>query len=102
MVADFIIQVYVPNARLAEGRIEQSDAKEFFRVLREQNEVVAAWSEATIERLRQAVVKMLADAGLIVSTSNPTIVRPIVPTSYREALEAVGDGCYAQMLIGGM
>ena len=51
VVADFIIQVYVPNARLAEGRIEQSDAKEFFRVLREQNEVVAAWSEATIERL---------------------------------------------------
>lgn len=102
VVADFIIQVYVPNARLAEGRIEPSDAKEFFRVLREQNEVVAAWSESTIERLRQAVVKMLADAGLLVSTKDPAIIRPIIPASYREALEAVGDGCYAQMLIGGM
>lgn len=102
LVADFIAEVYLPNARMTEGRIERADAKDFFRVLREQNEKVAAWSESTIERLRQAVVKMLADAGLIVSTRNPKIVRPIIPASYRAALKAVGDECYAEMLIGGM
>ena len=102
LVADFMAEVYLPNARMTEGSIERSDAKEFFRMLTEQNDTVASWSESTIDRLRQAVVKLLADAGLIESTRNPRIIRPIVPADYRSALEAVGNECYAEMLIGRM
>lgn len=100
LVAEFMIEVYLPNARMTEGRIERSDAKEFFRKLAEQNDSVASWSESTIERLRQAVVKLLADVGLIESTRNPRIIRPIVPADYRAALRTVGDEYYADLLTG--
>ena len=102
LVADFMFRVYLPNARMAEGAIERSDAEEFFRILIEQEPTVAGWSESTIAKLRQVMVRMLAEAGLIISTRNPRIVRPIIPVSYRAALDTVGDGFYAEMLVGGM
>jgi len=102
LMADFIYQVYLPNARMADGRIERSDVDEFFRMLTEQDGTVSSWSESTIAKLKQILVRILSEVGLVVSPRDPRITRPLVTEAYRTALEAAGDGLFAQILTGGI
>lgn len=98
---DFMSVVYMPAARMASGRIERSDVDAFFRMLAEQDENVASWSESTIDKLKQTAVKMLADAGLIDSTRTRRVQRPILSQEFRALLEAAGDSAYIEVLTGG-
>lgn len=98
---DFVSVVYMPAARITSGQIERSDVDAFFRMLAEQDENVASWSEKTIEKLRQTAVKMLADAGLIDSTRARHVQHPILSQEFRALLKAAGDSAYIEVLTGG-
>lgn len=102
LMAEFMYLVYLPNARMADGTIQRSDVDEFFRMLTEQDDAVSSWSESTIAKLKQVLVKTLAEVGLVVSPQDPRITRPLVTEAYRTALESAGDELFAQILTGGM
>jgi hypothetical protein len=98
---DFMSVVYMPAARMTSGRIERPDVDAFFRMLAEQDENVASWSESTIDKLKQTAVKMVADAGLIDSTRTRRVQLPILSQEFRALLEAAGDSAYIEVLTGG-
>ncbi|NLJ60642.1 MAG: DUF1819 family protein [Firmicutes bacterium] len=98
---EFMYHVYMPNARLSDGRVDRTDVDAFFRMLQEQDEAVVSWSPSTVQKLQQVIVKILADAGLINNTQDRLILRPILSFELRSAIEAVGDGVYLEILTGG-
>jgi len=98
---EFMYHAYMPNARLSDGHVDRTEVDAFFRMLQEQDETVASWSPSTVQKLKQVIVKILADAGLINNTQDRLILRPILSFQLRSAIEAVGDSVYLEILTGG-
>jgi hypothetical protein len=98
---EFMYHVYMPNARLSDGRVDRTEVDAFFRMIQEQDEIAASWSPSTVQKLKQVIVKILADGGLISNTRDRLILRPILSFELRSAIEAVGDGVYLEILAGG-
>jgi hypothetical protein len=98
---EFMYHVYMPNARLSDGRVGRTEVDAFFRMLQEQDDTVASWSPSTVQKLQQVIVKILADAGLINNTRDRLVLRPILSFELRAAIEAVGDCVYLEILTGG-
>jgi hypothetical protein len=98
---EFMCHVYMSNAHLSEGRLERAEVDAFLTMLQEQDETVASWSPSTVQKLKQVMVKILADAGLINNTQDRLILRPIVSAQLRSAMEAAGDSICLEILIGG-
>ena len=76
LVRDFMINLVGEKYRQQDYSLTRKDVNVFFSRLQEQNDDVATWSDNTIGKLKQVLVKCLVETEMIDSTKS-TILNPI-------------------------
>ena len=61
LVWDFMITVIGEKYRMQNFSFSQMDVNVFFMQLQEQDDYVAGWSESTVKKIRQILIRMLAE-----------------------------------------
>lgn len=65
LIWEFMITVIGEKYRLQDTSFGRLDLNVFFMALQEQSIVVAGWKEATIQKLKQVITKMLVETGYL-------------------------------------
>ena len=73
IVWDFMTTVIGEKYRTQDFTLTKTDVSAFFFALREQNEDVATWSETTIQKIKQVLVKSLVECEYLDSTKSETL-----------------------------
>lgn len=88
IVWDFMISVIGEKYRSMNMHFSKLDVNIFFMRLQEQDDVVASWSDSTVERMKRVIVKMLVDNEYLdnnkSSCLNPVLISPILETAIRK------------------
>lgn len=78
--------------------LEKKDINIFFTAKAEQSETVAGWSEETIGKIKQVILKILSEIGIVENIKTCKLSRLIVPPELKEYLIGVGDKIYLQAM----
>lgn len=102
LVWDFMITVIGEKYRLQNFSFSQMDVNVFFMQLQEQDDYVAGWSENTMKKIRQILIRMLVENEYLDDNKadhiNPVWLNPVLENAIRSnndemALEAFN--CFA-------
>lgn len=77
VINEFMITVIGEKYRLKDYSFQKRDLNVFFTRLQEQNDVVASWSDSTIKKLKQVILKLLVDNEYLDSTKSE-ILNPVL------------------------
>lgn len=87
LVWDFMITVIGEKYRTQNFSFSHLDVNAFFIQLQEQDDYVAGWSESTIKKIRQVLIKVLVENDYIDSTKadhiNPVWLNPVLENAIR-------------------
>lgn len=87
LVYDFMLTVVAEKYRLQDLNFSKLDLNIFFMRLQEQDEVVASWSDSTITKLKQVLVKTLVENEYLDNTKseklNPVLLSSILENAIR-------------------
>ena len=87
LVWDFMITVIGEKYRMQNFSFSQMDVNIFFMQLQEQDDYVAGWSEGTIKRIRQLLIKILVENDYLDNTKadhiNPVWLNPVLENAIR-------------------
>lgn len=98
---DFVYEVIREKLMLGSNELKGSDVRVFFKDKQQQNEKVAAWTDATLVRLGRCYKTMLYEAGVIdKAKSARKIFRPILDTELTRWLEKNDMAIYIKALTG--
>ena len=88
LVWDFMITVIGSKYQLMDTSFGKIDLNAFFMRLQEQDDDVASWSDSTIKKLKQVLLKTLVDNEYVDSTKadklNPVLISPLLENAIRE------------------
>ena len=91
LVWDFMITVIGEKYRSSDMTFGKIDLNSYFLRLQEQDDLVATWSDSTINKLKQVITKILVENEYIDSTKatklNPVWLQPVL----ENAIRANGD-----------
>ena len=79
LVWDFMVTVIGEKNRTKDESLSQSDVNLFMIRLQEQSDVVAAWSESTVRKIKQVLKRALIECGYLASTK-ATELQPVFPS----------------------
>ena len=96
---EFMVEVYLPQARLAEGAITPSDVRRFM-VKAEQSDTVASWSAYLMKRLGSILLQTITEAGLTTGVRERQIRRVILDRDLTNHLIELGDASYVSIITG--
>ena len=89
LIWDFMITVIGEKYRLLDMSFGKIDVNAFFLRLQEQDDWVATWSDSTVNKLKQVIVKLLVDNEYLDSTKseklNPVLISPVLEESIRKS-----------------
>jgi len=88
---DEIVRVKLENK---DDFIEKKDINIFFAAKVEQSEIAAKWSATTIGKLKQVILKILSQMGIIEDVKECRIIRLLIAPELAEHLVRVGDKSY--------
>lgn len=74
--------------------IEKKDVNLFFQQKAEQSEVVAKWSDTTISKLKQVMMKILSEVGIIEDIKTGKVHRLHISDELKDYLIKLGDKSY--------
>lgn len=98
---DFVYEVIREKLMLGSNELKDSDVRVFFKDKQQQNEKVAAWTDATLVRLGRCYKTMLYEAGVIdKAKSARKIFRPILDPELTRWLEKNDMAIYMKALTG--
>lgn len=98
---DFVYEVIREKLMLGGNELKDSDVRVFFKDKQQQNEKVAAWTDATLVRLGRCYKTMLYEAGVIdKAKSARKIFRPILDPELTRWLEKNDMAIYIKALTG--
>lgn len=84
---DFMITVIGEKYRLQDFKFRMLDMNIFFMRLQEQDDYVATWSESTIQKIRQVMVRVLVENEYMDSNKseklNPVLLTPVLESAIR-------------------
>ena len=88
LIWDFMITVIGEKYRLSDTTFGKIDLNSYFLRLQEQDDWVATWSDSTIAKLKQVIMKTLVENEYIDTTKstklNPVWLHPILENAIRE------------------
>ncbi len=88
LVWDFMVTVIGEKYRLRDLSFGKIDLNTFFMRLQEQDDWVAAWSEATITKIKQVLTRVLVENEYLDSVTsdhlNPVLIYPILENAIRD------------------
>lgn len=87
LVWDFMITVIGEKYRMQNFSFSQMDVNVFFMQLQEQDDYVAGWSESTVKKIRQILLRMLAENEYLDDIKadhiNPVWLNPMLENAIR-------------------
>lgn len=85
---DFMITVIGDKYEKLDTSFGKIDMNTFFMRLQEQDDAVASWSEGTVTRIKQVIIKILVENEYLDSNKadhlNPVLISPILENAIRE------------------
>lgn len=88
LVWDFMVTVIGEKNRTKDESLSQSDMNLFIIRLQEQSDVVAAWSESTVRKIKQVLKRALIECCYLASPK-ATELQPVFPSE--SLIEAIRD-----------
>lgn len=89
LIWDFMITVIGEKYRTLDTSFSKMDVETFLMHLQEQDDLVASWSDKTIYKIRQVIIKILVDNEYLDNLGsnhlNPVLISPILENAIREA-----------------
>lgn len=87
LVWDFMITVIGEKYRMQNFSFSQMDVNVFFMQLQEQDDYVAGWSESTVKKIRQILIRVLAENEYLDDIKadhiNPVWLNPVLENAIR-------------------
>jgi len=87
LVWDFMITVIGEKYRMQNFSFSQMDVNVFFMQLQEQDDYVAGWSESTVKKIRQILIRVLAENEYLDDIKadhiNPVWLSPVLKNAIR-------------------
>lgn len=87
LMREFMMTVIGEKYRLTDSSFGRIDLNAYFMRLQEQDDVVAAWSEGTITKLKQVIAKVLVENGYLddirADHLNPVYLHPVLENAIR-------------------
>lgn len=87
LVWDFMITVIGEKYRMQNFSFSQMDVNVFFMQLQEQDDYVAGWSESTMKKIRQILIRVLAENEYLDDNKadhiNPVWLNPVLENAIR-------------------
>lgn len=87
LMRDFMVTVIGEKYRMQELSFGKKDVTIFFMQIQEQDDLVASWSESTIKKIRQVIIRVLAENGYLDDIKseklNPVLLNPILENVIR-------------------
>lgn len=90
LVWDFMITVIGEKYRLMDTSFSKMDLNVFFMRLQEQDDNVASWSDSTISKLKQVLLKMLVENDYLDSTKAERLNPVLLDSALENAIRAAG------------
>lgn len=97
---EFVYEVYRGKIILGEKTIENRDLNTFFDDKSNQSELVAGWSEAGVQKLKNCYIKNLVDAGLLTDTKTRTIKTALINYRLEDILKKNDLEMYLNAVLG--
>lgn len=102
LVLDFIKEVYKDKLIMRKDYIEKFDIDNWYEEKCILSKSLSEKSETTSAKLKQVIMKILADSGLVIREKDRfKVIRPLLKESYINLLDKHGDIEYAKA-IGGL
>ena len=102
LVRDFIFEVFKEKLLMREDLIEKYDIDRWYEIKREGSNSLKSKSENTNNKLKQVIMKILQDAGMVVKDKKSfKIIKPLLSDKFIHLLKENGDLEYAKA-IGGL
>ena len=107
IVWEFMLSVVGEKYRLCDFSFGRSDLSAFFIRLQEQDDVVASWSDSTIAKIKQVLIKILVETEYLDSNKStqlnqiwlsPILKEEIIANRDIEALPAFNIFCRGEVL----
>ncbi|MBQ3440718.1 DUF1819 family protein [Candidatus Saccharibacteria bacterium] len=101
LVRDFIINIYGDKVLIQSDKIVRADIEQYFESVYSESDKLLNCSYNTKAKLKQTLMKILADAGLVTKQSNDFLITtPIISERIRSTILADGGDYYIKALGG--
>lgn len=91
VVWEFAVAVLGPKFTTFDYRLEKREIVAFLESLRTQDERVATWSDATVNKIRQVLTKCLVEAGYLESVRSDELHPILLDLELEQAIRGNGD-----------
>ena len=91
LVWEFMTMVVGEKFRTQDFSLSRRDLNTFFTRLQEQDDHVAAWSESTVTRIKQVLMRSLAEAGFVENVKSTTLNPVFLCEELEAGIRANGD-----------
>ena len=91
LVWDFMVTVVGEKFRTQDFELTARDMNTFMERLREQNDLVASWSETTIRKIKQVLIRTLVECDYLESFRAETLNNIAIVPELEEAIKESGD-----------
>ncbi|QSO48380.1 DUF1819 family protein [Alicyclobacillus mengziensis] len=95
---EFMSEVVREKLERNDYHLERKDVNVFMTSKAEQDDTVAAWTEMTVDRLKQAYVKVLFDAGIVRDRKTGELSRILMDVELKRHLVSIGDKAYVKAM----
>ncbi|MCD2347230.1 DUF1819 family protein [Clostridium guangxiense] len=95
---DFMNEVVREKLEFNYEILEKKDINIFFIGKAEQDEIVAGWSDTTTKKLKQVILKILSETGLLEDIKTCRLNRLIIPTELKAYIIGIGDKEYIEAM----
>ena len=91
LVWEFMTMVVGEKFRTQDFSLSRRDLNTFFTRLQEQDDHVAAWSESTVTRIKQVLMRSLVEAGFVENVKSTTLNPVFLCEELEAGIRANGD-----------
>ncbi len=91
LISDFMLTVVGEKYRTQDMSFGRIDVNTFFLRLQEQDDAVATWSEQTVQKLGQVIVRILVDTEYLDSTKADRLNPVLISSTLESAIRAGND-----------
>lgn len=101
IVRDFLVDVYADKLATKASKIDRADIERYFESVYTEEPLIRDRSEQTKSKLKQQLMKIMAEAGLVKKQADGfAITRPNITARLANQLTADGDSEYLKALSG--
>lgn len=86
VIYEFMISVIGEKYRIKDFTFSKKDINAFFTGLQENSDVVASWSDSTIQKLKQVILKMLVDTEYLDNTKSEILNNVLIDFDLKNIL----------------